>query len=460
MKKTIALLTAVLMLLLLCACSDQESSELKEPAETASAAPEVTPEQASEQPAEPEITDVVVVVDEPDETPVAVEDIQPSEEPVEVSAEPEEPHEHAGLGITVNYKDELTDIGCMFYENGRIYIDRSELEKTIGREANGKEEYLPEIDGCISMADVAEQYDICISVTAVNNIIDLYDAKEVKKVESTGTATSYIRFEDVMADGAYNNGVYWYDATYSSYNLEKFRSIGEYMESRGQKFYIAWIPVYVDPSRGVVNNVVENECLYNADFIFTLDFLRMHGGHIVLHGYTHQQFDTSSAVGNEFGGDTEYTIEEMGQRMDKAIEIAKTLGYEHDIFEFPHYALIESSRALAEEKFDVIYQYGPAVSAKIETVERNGKTVRYVPTPPDYVYSAYDTAIFDRLEYAHNNGQLMSLFFHPTIDFNYCGMRTEDGVRFWVYDEENGFVPRIINKVESLGEGYVFGHFN
>ena len=177
MKKTIAILAAVFVLLIMCACSNNE------PTETAAPAPETTPEQIVEESAEPEINDFVVVVDEPDEEPVQVEDIQPAEEPEVPVEEPEEqepPHEHKGLDITVNYKDEPTDIGCMFYENGRIYISRSELEDATGKTANGKEAYLPEIDGCISMADVSLQYDISMSCDAVNNVIKLYDSKPVE----------------------------------------------------------------------------------------------------------------------------------------------------------------------------------------------------------------------------------------------------------------------------------------
>ncbi len=451
MKKSIALLAAVAAAFMLGACSNQAEPEVSQPVEPSPVQQEAA--QVSDESSQS--SEYVVVVDEPDAEPVVLDEPSQNDPQPEVEASG---HAHSGVGITVTYKDEPTDIGCMFYKNGRIYISRSELEAAIGKTANGQEEYLPELDGCISMADVSLQYDISISCDAVNMVIKLYDARPVEYLGTAGETAGYIRLEDVMADGAYNNGVYYYDATYSSYNLEKFRAMGEYLDSRGHKFYIAWIPVYVDPTRGVVNNVIENECLYNADFIYSLDWMRIHGGSIVLHGYTHQQYDTISSVGNEFGGDTEYTVEEMSQRMDKAIEMAKTLGYEYEIFEFPHYALIESSRALAEEKFDVIYQYGPQVSAQIETVESNGKTVRYVPTPPDYVYSAYDNTIWDRLDYAYNNGQLMSMFFHPTIDFNYCGMRTEDGVHYWTYDEENGFLPRILDKIE--GYGYGFSHLD
>lgn len=381
--------------------------------------------------------------------PEAETDIQPIE------------HEHLpDLGITVRYKDQEIDIGCMLYNTGRLYLSRSELEAAIGRTANGKDAYLPDIDGCIDLADIALQYDISISITAVNHAIDLYDARTLEVTGASGTAQGYIRLEDVRADGAYNDGNYYYDAAYSSYNLEKLRSMGEYLYSRGQKFYIAWIPVYVDPDRGVVNNPVENQCLYNADFLFSLDYLRIMGGKIVLHGYTHQQFDTESSVGNEFGDDSEYTTEQMAQRMDKAIEIAKALGYETDVFEFPHYALTDDSRALAESRFDYIYQYGPSSTTQITHTERNGRDITYVPTPPDYVYSPYDQEIFDRLQTAHDNGQLVSLFFHPTIDFNYCGMRTEDGVHYWTYDQENGFLPRLVDKIESMGDGYIFSYFN
>lgn len=369
-------------------------------------------------------------------------------------------HLHEGIGITVTYRDEPTNIGCMFYQNGRIFINRSELEAALGKTANGKEAYLEEVNGYISMADISIQYDISIACDAENNVIRLYDARKVEYRATAGAGEAYIRLEDIMADGALNDGSYYSDAEFSSYNLEKLRAIGEYLDSRGHEFYIAWIPVYVDPERGVENNVLEKECLYNADFVYTLDWLRIHGGSIVLHGYTHQQLDAISAVGNEFGKDCEFTAEEMSERMDKAIEIAKTLGYEYDVFEFPHYAVNDDARALAEEKFNVIYQYDADHSSQIETVQKNGKIIYYIPTPADYVYSAYDNTIWERLRTAYANGDLLSLFFHPTIDFNFCGMRTENGTHYWVYNEEEGYLPRILDAVEQFGSGYGFTHFD
>lgn len=369
-------------------------------------------------------------------------------------------HLHEGVGITVTYKGRPTNIGCMFYQNGRIFISRTELESAVNKTTNGKDAYLEEIDGYVSMADISLQYDISVSCDAGKNIIHLYDAREVENRGTAGKGEAYIRFEDIMADGAINDGTYYSNASFSSYNLEKLRAIGEYMESRGHRFYIAWIPVYVDPVRGVENNVIKNECLYNADFIYTLDWLRIHGGSIVLHGYTHQQYDTISSIGNEFGEDTEYTVEEMNARMDRAIEIAKTLGYEYDVFEFPHYAVNDDARVLAEDKFNVIYQYDVHYSAQIVAVQKDDKTTHYIPTPADYVYSIYDTTIWERLQSAYANGNLISLFFHPTIDFNYCEIHIEDGVHCWVYNEEKGFLPRILDEVESLGDGYGFTHFS
>jgi len=247
------------------------------------------------------------------------------------------------------------------------------------------------------------------------------------------------------------------DATYNEANLEKLRFMGRNLYSRGLSYYIAWIPLFVDPVAGVTNDITQNPCLYNADFIFTLDYLRLHGGRIVLHGYTHQQFDTVSAIGNEFGEDTEFNAEQMNERMNNAIVLAKMLGYEADCFEFPHYAVTDVSRALAEAKFDIIYQSGEEFTQQIEVVNQDDREVAYIPTPVDYVYSRYDTELWNRMDTVHQNGKLMSLFYHPTLDYPEIEIVTENDTRV-MRPMDTVMLESIVDYIDSLG--YCFGHYN
>lgn len=48
------------------------------------------------------------------------------------------------------------------------------------------------------------------------------------------------------------------------------------------------MPRYIDPSQNIDNSLADNMNMYNADFIYTLDYFTFRRGLIGLHGYTHQ----------------------------------------------------------------------------------------------------------------------------------------------------------------------------
>ena len=358
----------------------------------------------------------------------------------------------------VYYNGQRLNISSMFYHNGRLYVNQAQLEQALHKTANTKPNLIAAINGHISLVDITRRYRLSINISQENNRIDLYNMQTATAQPSSGSRNAYIRWEDVMANGLNAQGKPIANATYSSQNLEKLRFMGQHMATSGQQFYVAWIPVYVNPAAGVTNDVSRNPCLYNADFIYTLDYLRMCGGHIVLHGYTHQQFNTASSVGNEFGADSEFSQTQMAGRMDKAMMLSARLGFEADCFEFPHYSSTAASRALAEERFDVIYQAAEGHSSQPYTVARGQRRIVYLPTPADYIHSRYDTEYLNRINQVHTNGALMSLFYHPTLDFSYISVSTVNGVRQCRMSSNDVILLKVTAHISNLG--YSFQHYS
>lgn len=273
------------------------------------------------------------------------------------------------------------------------------------------------------------------------------ETKQVSSGEKGGLAC--LRLEDVMPDSS-GQGVFTHGG------LEKLRILGAFLDSRGQEYSIAWIPLYIDPDKGIENDIRRRYSYYNADFIYTLDYLTAHGGHLGLHGFSHQYGDFSSGIGNEFGPGSPFTLEETGERVEEAIQFANSFGFEPEFFEFPHYVSTMEEEAVVEEYFSVIYQQktNRRPLGKIELVEReDGRTVMYIPTPAGYVDEpgeAGKAAVLSSLD-SLKEGQLPSLFFHPYREYPYieCGV-TEDGKRQIVYSEDS-IMHAIVDKIESMG---------
>ena len=235
--------------------------------------------------------------------------------------------------------------------------------------------------------------------------------------------------------------------------LEKVRILIRWLWDQGQEYSVAWIPIFVDPVKGIVNDLTEDYHWYNVDFLYTLDMMAEYGGHIGVHGLTHQYGEDVSAAGWEFGEDSPFTLKEAEERMVKAKAIAERLGFEVEFFEFPHYGMTKAQGMIAERHFDVIYQqelwtkpYGYG-----ETKQVGERTVMYVPTPADCVQSVYDyEGMLQRLEDSYEGGQLVSLFFHPSLDYDkLSGIVDNDGNRRLEYAEDRGILSGIIQQIEN-----------
>ncbi|GEM_PF-472516 len=314
--------------------------------------------------------------------------------------------------------------------------------------------------GYMYMYDLLNAFDYTPVFNIDENLVTIYK-KEIKMpadlLQQPGEVaqTAYLRLEDIMADGLDYSG-----RKYSDRNCEKLMTIGEYLYLRGQEYYIAWIPFYINPPYGVSNELTDNTNLYNSCFMYTMDFLSEHGGHIGAHGYTHQYGNEKSADGWEWGINTPYSVTEQQQRLILARQTAERFGFKAEFFEFPHYGATTEQLNMAERYYDVIYQSHPDVAKAYNISSRvtDGKKTFYIPTPADYIHSVFDTPYaLDRLTQSKQKGWEISIFYHPALDFNQIQYTNEGYVRSWNMPSD-AVLPQVVNHVMSLG--YTFDKFD
>ena len=307
----------------------------------------------------------------------------------------------------------------------------------------------------INIYDLLEPFNYIPIVNLESNtltILPSLNTNEYTKVIKTGLEKkAFIRLEDITADGLDSS------PKYDINMLEKLRYTAEYLNKNNQEYYIAWIPLYANPRNNYYNNLTTNFNLYNAYFLYVLDYMVENGGHLGVHGYSHQYNNDKSADGWEWGDKTPYNNEEQQKRMILAKDTARQLGFKEEFFEFPHYGATAKQLKMAEHYFDVIYQGHPKSITNIYTINDEDKQILYIPTPADYVYFKGDIAILDRLDKSHENNEALSLFYHPVIDKDDIIIQTHNGKRKWYYSG-NGNLPKIINKVVDLG--YNFSSIN
>lgn len=378
--------------------------------------------------------------------------------PTELTAP--EPEDALTMRYDLYFADEKLDAQAICYRN-RPYVLPESLSVCLNGETlryqteELRHPHWQTKDGeYISLADAAVLGDLEASFDEDTETIRLYRRAEAS--QSAGAArtapadeahTAYLRLEDIKADFGLNG-------RFTHENLLKLRVLGDYLRDRTDAFYIAWIPLYVDPPHDIVNDISEDLNFYNVDFVYTLDRLIGCGGILGLHGYTHQSGDEVSAGGFEFGEGHEYTMEALLDRFAKAEAICAKLDYTYAFFEFPHYDATPFQREVASAYFDVCYQQLPDVYplGRIETVTVNGHSCRWIPTPADYVYGREDlSGILDRLTKSKNDGQILSLFFHPALDNDAVEVRAEGDAMYLSYNEQTGLLAAIIRLVDSWG---------
>lgn len=322
--------------------------------------------------------------------------------------------------------------------------------------------YFLNVDGhCyISFYKLMKGMGLCCLFDSENDRVDVFyrktDTSDAPKiVVSDDAKPALLRLEDITPDG------YCSKPRYTDEGLEKLRAVGEYLESRGQRFYLAVIFRYVNPEQGIDVDLAGETNTYTADFLYTLDYLKDKGGMVVIHGYTHQYGDYFSADGFEFGCFSGLDMEEKARRLLIARTTAELLGYDCFRWEFPHYGASPSDIVMAEETYDVIFQSKNKLFRSDcigQKKASDGRSVTYVPLPAYYLNNIYELDdMLKRIDKGEKKGNVVGLFFHPSIDFEDIIIEsTPWGVRNWHYTPYKA-LPVIADKI--LADGYTFTEF-
>ena len=331
----------------------------------------------------------------------------------------------SGTSISVPVDPEQGNRPSVFYYNGVMYISLYDFLEPL--------HFVPIVN------TVAKR------VVILGNHCDIDD--EFLTSGALDSSTALLRLEDIVADGMDPDG------NYDVGSVEKLRFAAQYLYARRQQYYIAWVPVYKNPKRNITNDLTVDYNLYNSYFLYVLDYMTDHGGHIGLHGYTHQYGEDRSTVGNEWGKETPFTVQEQKERFVKAKETAAKLGFKDEFFEFPHYSATKEQLMMAEHYFDAIYQSyrndDNSVINKIYKTKRSGREVTYIPTPADYVKSAKDREIIIKtLESVVKDQNSVSMFYHPVLDEKWMYVVTSGRERVWSYSHK-GILPGIVNYIGS-----------
>lgn len=292
----------------------------------------------------------------------------------------------------------------------------------------------------ISLFDLVTMLDLKTNWNIENKKIDLFWNREkiVPLVKNQSNSKyALIRFEDITAAQRYK----------TAKQLEKLRVIGDYLYSCGVPFHIAWVPRYIDKTKNIDNDPSKIDNIYNADFIFTMDYLINKNGLIGIHGYTHQFKNEVSIDGIEFS--EKYNTDEKStiKRLELAIKCANDLELPYTFFETPHYEATNSQHKIMEKYFNYIYD--PNTNYK----GSNNKTI-YVPTPLNYVDGKEDLNNMLRKINKLENNVLGSFFYHPNIEFEFIkNDNKDDEYPVYKYDE-NSVLHQIIGTFNK--EGYKF----
>lgn len=291
----------------------------------------------------------------------------------------------------------------------------------------------------ITMFDFAKMFDLKVQWDIENSTVCLYknrDKENLTAVNSKGRP-ALIRLEDITAGGRYK----------SEKSLEKLRVISDYLLREGIPFHVAWVPRYINAVNNIDNDLVSNCNMINADFVFTLDYFIDKGGIIGLHGYTHQYGKTESVDGVEFyrgmRDGIPKDINYAQDRINKALEVAAQLKIPCGFFEAPHYAILYPQLDIVEKNFDYIYEPysedgGITECKSVFCKHKYGKTIRYIPTPLNYVDGKNDCKNMIQKINSLSENLMASFFYHPYIEFDDIKiLKTKDGYLYYQYSNES-----------------------
>ena len=300
----------------------------------------------------------------------------------------------------------------------------------------------------ISISDIEQIFGVTAVFKFEDKSITLLhsDSKALspnKDIPSDGKV-ALIRLEDVSAG----------DGAASDINQPKLKALGNFLYSEGIKYHIAWIPRFIAPSDNIDNDLLKNDSFENAAFINLLDYLINKGGQIGLHGYTHQSGDSRSAVGTELSSKIQNNEEDTRKVIENSINTATALNIPYAFFESPHYKATQKQKNIIEEYVQYIYE--PKNILIYHKLQKTDKDNLYIPTPLSYVKDL-DISYIERGLSNPRPGELASLFYHPTKEFDFIEVNTNNYTFNVNYSSESP-LQKIVKSIKD--NNYVTVHVN
>lgn len=267
------------------------------------------------------------------------------------------------------------------------------------------------------------------------------DAEEIKKRYDIFSKAAYIRLEDFTAGSTYTKAD----------EFEKIRVVAELLHNEEQEFHVAWIPRYVNPEKGIDNDLLEDTSYSNIDFLYTLDFMINKGAVVGLHGYTHQYGNEESIIGSELGDERFKTDEDVRKRAQSAIITAKTLNIPYTFWESPHYRVTSSQQLILEEYFDYIYEPSHKAYNTDVYIGANGIT-KYIPTPLSYVKDKDVDGMIEAMNSKDKN-EALSFFYHVAKEAEYINIADNDETLDATYSDKS-ILKKLIKHASDLGYSF------
>lgn len=357
------------------------------------------------------------------------------------------------------------NLGATFFEDKEnITIFFNDIQYSIYKKDGVlKETNIPELQLRGSIISKSNKTYLSLSdIEYIFNLVDNwdYDKKQIFLYESRGNTTikksetsgkaALIRLEDFAAG----------EVMFSSESLKKMKIIIDYLYSEQIRFHVAWIPRYMDPDKGIDNNLLEIESMPNAQFVSVLDYMIQKGALIGLHGYTHQHDNTKSIINVELSSQFNNDFESTTKIVEASLKAAAILNIPASFFETPHYTATESQQSVIERYFDYIYEPYVGLWNKKPVVSLRNKHTIYVPTTLGYIVGSDATELIKSIENRPIE-TLASFFYHPSKEFDFIRLSiNKDGYVSYTYSgespihklvktlKENGYVTTSLSQIK------------
>ena len=285
----------------------------------------------------------------------------------------------------------------------------------------------------VSLIDFSNMFDLKSRWIYKDKLIKLYTNKDMTDItpyKGKGTQKGIIRFEDVASSGT--------GTLEDSNYLESIRVMARYLGKKNVPYHVSWIPRYINPEKNIDNDPSKENNFANAELLYTLDYTSFNKGEIGLHGYTHQINNTISGHGFEFGKYNP-SVEDLNNRVSKALAIAKYLNVDIKFFEAPHYTINKAQNEALEKNFKYIFNdYDETKAQKKPIKSPTGSGSYYVPTPLYYIEGGKENIMINKIGKMSKN-TFAGMFYHPFLETSLLEFK----------DGENGY-PEDIYKKPSI----------